>query len=133
MTTDLEASNLRPEIALAWRRAALSGLDPGMEVRETDVADVDQRSRLAAAAAPILDRLMDELAGTRFSVLLSDRTSRIITRRLGERSMHRALDRVLAVPGYRYLEETNGTNSLATAFELQNPSQSPARSTSSTR
>jgi sigma-54 dependent transcriptional regulator, acetoin dehydrogenase operon transcriptional activator AcoR len=121
MTTDLEASNLRPEIALAWRRAALSGLDPGMEVRETDVADVDQRSRLAAAAAPILDRLMDELAGTRFSVLLSDRTSRIITRRLGERSMHRALDRVLAVPGHRYLEEISGTNSLATAFELQKP------------
>jgi sigma-54 dependent transcriptional regulator, acetoin dehydrogenase operon transcriptional activator AcoR len=83
MTTDLEASNLRPEIALAWRRAALSGLDPGMEVRETDIADVDQRSRLAAATAPILDRLMDELVGTRFSVLLSDRTSRIITRRLG--------------------------------------------------
>jgi sigma-54 dependent transcriptional regulator, acetoin dehydrogenase operon transcriptional activator AcoR len=121
MTTDLEASNLRPEIALAWRRAALSGLDPGMGVRETDIADVDQRSRLAAAAAPILDRLMDELVGTRFSVLLSDRTSRIITRRLGERSMHRALDRVLVVPGYRYLEEISGTNSLATAFELEKP------------
>jgi transcriptional regulator of acetoin/glycerol metabolism len=90
-------------------------------VRESDIADVDRQSRLAVAAAPILDRLMDQLADTHFSVLLSDRTSRIIDRRLGQRSLDRALDRVLAFPGCQYLEETSGTNSLATAFELQKP------------
>lgn len=111
----------RPEIELAWRRASLSGLDPGMGVRERSVADVDNRSTLAVAAAPVLDKMVGELTDTRFSILLADRTSRIIDRRVGDRTMARALDRVLAVPGSQYLEETSGTNSLATAYELRTP------------
>ncbi|MDZ7914142.1 helix-turn-helix domain-containing protein [Rhodococcus sp. (in: high G+C Gram-positive bacteria)] len=111
----------RPEIELAWRRAAMSGLDPGMDVRERTIEDIDTRSSLLRAAAPVLDKLVDELSDTRFSVLLADRTSKIVDRRVGNRAVGRALDRVLAVPGFQYLEETSGTNSLATAFELRKP------------
>ncbi|AKE01523.1 hypothetical protein XU06_31840 (plasmid) [Rhodococcus erythropolis] len=99
----------------------MSGLDPGMEVRERTIADVDVRSSLTTAARPVLDKMVDELADTRFSILLADRTSRIVDRRVGNRGMSRALDRVLAVPGFQYLEEVSGTNSLATAFELRKP------------
>ncbi|KXX55864.1 hypothetical protein AZG88_02175 [Rhodococcus sp. LB1] len=111
----------RPEIELAWRRATMSGLDPGMEVRETAITDVETRSTLSIAAGPVLDKMVDELADTRFSILLADRTSRIVDRRVTSSAIGRALDRVLAVPGFQYLEEVSGTNSLATAFELRRP------------
>ncbi len=112
---------LRPEIELAWRRAAMTGLDPGMDVRETTISDIETRSVLTIAAGPVLDNMVDELADTRFSILLADRTSKIVDRRVGNRGVGRALDRVLAVPGFQYLEEVSGTNALATAFELRKP------------
>lgn len=112
---------LRPEIATAWRRAQMSGLDPGMGVRETSIIEVDRRSRLITAAGPVLDSMLDELADTGFSVLLADRTSKIVDRRDAQRGLNHRLDDVLAVPGVQYLEEMSGTNSLATAFELQKP------------
>lgn len=116
-----EPNQRRPEIELAWHRATMSGLDPGMEVRETAISDVDTRSTLSIAAGPVLDKMVDEMADTRFSILLADRTSRIVDRRVTSSAIGRALDRVLAVPGFQYLEEVSGTNSLATAFELRRP------------
>ncbi|MFE5708483.1 sigma-54-dependent Fis family transcriptional regulator [Rhodococcus koreensis] len=115
------SSRWRPEIELAWHRATLSGLDPGMEVRESAISDIEVRSTLTIAAGPVLDKMVDELADTRFSILLADRTSRIVDRRVTSSTIGRALDRVLAVPGFQYLEEVSGTNSLATAFELRRP------------
>jgi transcriptional regulator of acetoin/glycerol metabolism len=111
----------RPEIAVAWKRAWSIGLDPGMEVRERAPGDYDTRSRLMIAAEPVLDKMVDDLADTRFSVLLADRTSRIVDRRVKSETTARALDRVYAAPGFQYLEELSGTNSLATAYELRQP------------
>lgn len=121
MNPDADDTGLRPEIALAWHRASLSGLDHGMPVRESHISDVDSQSRLAVAAAPVLDSMLTELTDTRFSVLLADKSSRIVDRRMGRRGLDRALDQVLALPGARYLEEISGTNSLATAYELRRP------------
>ncbi|WP_406033247.1 helix-turn-helix domain-containing protein [Nocardioides sp. NBC_00163] len=112
---------LRPEIETAWHRAQLAGLDPGMEVRESVMSDVDRRSRLVLAAEPVLDRMAQDLSDTRFSVLLADKGSVIVDRRYGMRSLTGALDRVMAVPGSRYVESVSGTNALATAFELRAP------------
>lgn len=72
-----------------------------------------------AAARPVLDSLADDLAGSRFSVLLADRDSRIVARRFGHPALANALDEVRAAPGHEYLEQTTGTNALATAFELR--------------
>ncbi|WP_280248044.1 sigma-54-dependent Fis family transcriptional regulator [Nocardia abscessus] len=113
--------DLRPEIALGWRRSKMNGLDPGMGVRESRLFEIDGRSRLLRAAEPVLRRMLDELEGTRFSILLADRRARIIDRRSSSRSMYRQLDAVKAVPGVQYVEEVSGTNSLATAFELRKP------------
>lgn len=114
-------AGLRPEIATAWHRAQLAGLDPGMEVRESVMSDVDRRSRLVLAAEPVLDRMAQDLSDTRFSVLLADNSSVIVDRRYGMRSLTGALDRVMAVPGSHYVESMSGTNALATAFELRAP------------
>ncbi len=118
---DVTNSEQRPEIERAWHRAVLSGLDPGMEVQARSLSEVDTQTRLAVAARPVLDKLVDELVDTRFAILLADQTARIIDRRVGNRGVGRALDRVLAVPGFQYLEEVSGTNALATAFELRKP------------
>lgn len=109
---------LRPGIALSWRRAELCGLDPGSVPREPELAAVDRHSRLMAAARPVLDELKVQLTGTRFSLLLADRDSRIVARRCGRRDVARSLDGVLAMPGNRYSEETTGTNALASAYEV---------------
>lgn len=111
--------DLREVIALGWRRATLAGLDPGMPTNPEIVADIDRRSRLVHAAAPVLDSLGTELAESRFCVLIADRSAVIIDRRVGQRGVGTALDRVLAVPGARFVEERTGTNALATAHELR--------------
>ncbi|MGY4103485.1 sigma-54-dependent Fis family transcriptional regulator [Nocardia sp. R16R-3T] len=122
MNAEIDTRCQRPEIADAWKRATLFGLDPGMRVRETRfVPDFERRSRLSTAARPILDRMMDELAETKFSVLLTDRTARIIDRRVAQPQLNTVLDSVLAAPGFQYLEESSGTNALATAYELRQP------------
>ena len=116
---DIDTPDLRPEIATAWRRAALSGLDPGSRVTEGRLGEVDPDSRLMVAARPVLDGLAEHLRGTRFSVLLADRDARIVDRRFGETRLASALDKVFAVPGFRYTEDVAGTNALATAFEIR--------------
>ena len=121
MTAKPAGTKLRPEIAMAWRRAALNGLDPGMEVRESSIADIDRHSRLSLAARPVVDSVITELADTRFSIVLTDHTSRIVDRRLAQKNLDKPLDRVLAIPGFEYLEDKTGTNSIATAHELQKP------------
>lgn len=100
----------------------MAGLDPGMPVQESiSASEVDRRSRLVSAASPVLDRMVDELSGTRFSILLADRDARIVDRRLGESRLGRQAEQVYAVPGQRYIEEASGTNALATAYELRQP------------
>jgi transcriptional regulator of acetoin/glycerol metabolism len=112
---------VRPEIELSWRRAQMFGLDPGMEVQGSVLSGIDRRSRLIVAAEPVLDRMAQDLADTRFSVLLADSASVIVDRRYGQRSLTGALDRVMAVPGSHYTEAVSGTNALATAYELRQP------------
>lgn len=56
------------------------GLDPGMEVRESVLSDVDRRSRLVVAAEPVLDRMAQDLTDTRFTVLLADSTRQLSRR-----------------------------------------------------
>src|ERR1700691_4233985 len=121
MTAASGRSGVRPEIEVAWRRAQMFGLDPGMEVRGSVLSDIDRRSRLVVAAELVLDRMAQHLVDTRFSVLLADSASIIVDRRYGQRSLTGALDRVMAVPGSHYTEAVSGTNALATAYELRQP------------
>ncbi|GAA4827841.1 sigma-54-dependent Fis family transcriptional regulator [Saccharopolyspora rosea] len=110
---------LRPEIRLSWHRARISGLAPDTPLHRVRLAEVDQQSRLVAAAAPVLDTVASQLAETGFSVLLADAQSRIVDRRFGQTRLGDALDEVRAVPGSQYLEDSTGTNSLATTYETR--------------
>ncbi|WP_307849388.1 sigma-54-dependent Fis family transcriptional regulator [Qaidamihabitans albus] len=113
-----EQRQLRPEIAESWRRSELSGLRPGSPTDRLTVRDIDRRSRLLGAATPVLDEMARHLADTGLCVMLADRECRIVARRFGTRSVERVLDSIHAVPGCQFTEETSGTNSLATPYEV---------------
>jgi transcriptional regulator of acetoin/glycerol metabolism len=107
------------EIARSWRRSELSGLKPSTPINGLPVGDIDNQSRLLRAAVPVLDGMAQHLADTRFCVVLADSECWIVARRFGERSVARTLDELGAVQGCQFLEETTGTNAIATPFELR--------------
>lgn len=114
-----QGGRLRPEIALSWKRVRMTGLDPETAIKSLRGANVDPRSQLMLAAAPVLEDLQSKLEGTSYCIILADRQCRIVHRWFDDRRVERVLDEVGARPGATFLEETVGTNALGTAFELR--------------
>ncbi|MBY8857311.1 Fis family transcriptional regulator [Nocardia sp. CA2R105] len=110
---------LRPEIALSWKRSRISGLDPGAANMRFEPDAARRRTRLITAATPVLSRLADQLSDAPCCVLLADRDSRIADDPVGSTRLRDRLEGVGAVAGGVFLEETTGTNSIATAHELR--------------
>lgn len=109
----------RALIARSWRRAELSGLDPGAAPQDMAVEDVDRGSRLMVAARPVLAEMAAELDGTGFCTILADSAARLVDVRVGQPALQPKLEAVGAAVGRRFVEETTGTNSIATAHELR--------------
>ncbi|QQM52978.1 sigma-54-dependent Fis family transcriptional regulator [Rhodococcus pyridinivorans] len=112
---------LREEIALSWRRSMLSGLRPDDTFDAASIEETDRRSRLFDAATPILDRMQDDLADTRYCVLLADRDARLIDLRVGQRRIQDRIEEDGAIRGRVFTEENTGTNSIATVYETRQP------------
>lgn len=119
MTASTHLDVLRPEIASSWERSRLSGLSPEADLDALSLTAFDDRSRLLVAAVPVLDRAVEELAGSPFGLLLADRAGLVVARRVGEPRLFDTLDRHGIVEGRRFVEETTGTNSIATVFEVR--------------
>ncbi|WP_224112450.1 sigma-54-dependent Fis family transcriptional regulator [Mycobacterium avium] len=112
-------ASMRAIIESSRRRVALYGLDPSESLDRVRAEDVDTGSRLLAAAGVVLDEIARELDGNEFALLLADSHARIVDVRVGSPEVYRALDAAHAVPGAEYVEETTGTNAIATAYELR--------------
>nr|WP_296763668.1 helix-turn-helix domain-containing protein [Rhodococcus sp. (in: high G+C Gram-positive bacteria)] len=112
---------VREQIALSWQRSASSGLEPADSLEQSSLRDVDRRSRLLAAANPIIDRMESVLDGSGYCVLLADRDARLVDLRFGNRKLRDAVFGVGAVVGRSFTEEASGTNSISTSFELRTP------------
>ncbi|MDJ0393484.1 helix-turn-helix domain-containing protein [Rhodococcus sp. G-MC3] len=112
---------VREQIALSWQRSASSGLAPGHSLQQSSLRDVDRRSRLLAAANPIIDRMESVLQGSGYCVLLADRDARLVDLRFGTRKLRDAVFGVGAVVGRSFTEQASGTNSISTSFELRKP------------
>jgi transcriptional regulator of acetoin/glycerol metabolism len=110
---------MRPEIELSWRRSRLSGLSPHTPDLRVESDVVDRRSRLVTAAGPVLQELARDLGDAPYLVILADRDGRIVDIPAGPRALRRRTDELGGVTGAVFLEETTGTNSLATAHELR--------------
>jgi transcriptional regulator of acetoin/glycerol metabolism len=76
---------------------------------------------LARAAAPVLQRVTDDLAAQAVSVVLTSTDGVVVERTAAEVSILSALDRVSLVPGYSLAEEVAGTNGIGTALETGRP------------
>ncbi|MTD56202.1 sigma-54-dependent Fis family transcriptional regulator [Amycolatopsis pithecellobii] len=77
---------------------------------------------LIRGAAPVLERLGDQLEGQPISLILTDPTGIVVSQRTGDTDLHRHLEHVELVPGYSYGERFVGTNGIGTALEDGRPS-----------
>ncbi|HYY02140.1 MAG TPA: helix-turn-helix domain-containing protein [Mycobacterium sp.] len=110
----------RGVIADSWRRARLSGLSPSSTVDALRADEYDTSSRLLRAADPVLNRMAASLDGWNYCVMLADRNARIVATRWGSQRMRRVFELLgEALHGTLFREETTGTNSIATTYELR--------------
>jgi transcriptional regulator of acetoin/glycerol metabolism len=107
-------------IADSWRRSRLSGLSPSSTFDALSADDYDTSSRLLRAADPVLNTMAAALDGWDYCVMLADRDARIVATRWGCARMRRTFELLgAALHGIIFREETTGTNSIATTYELR--------------
>jgi sigma-54 dependent transcriptional regulator, acetoin dehydrogenase operon transcriptional activator AcoR len=107
-------------IADSWRRSRLSGLSPSSTFDALTADDYDTSSRLLRAADPVLNTMAAALDGWNYCVMLADRDARIVATRWGCARMRRIFELLgEALHGAIFREETTGTNSIATTYELR--------------
>ncbi|GAA0993518.1 hypothetical protein GCM10009555_084270 [Acrocarpospora macrocephala] len=100
---------VRAPILNSWRRCQAAGLTPGtFQPRLID--DVDCDNTLVRAARPVLDRLQTTIADTPSDVFLCDASGVQLLRIVGDPSMYRGSNAILAVPGFSFAESDVGTN-----------------------
>jgi sigma-54 dependent transcriptional regulator, acetoin dehydrogenase operon transcriptional activator AcoR len=100
----------------SWRRSMASGVNPDT-LEPTFDAEVDTDSELCRLARPVLADLADSLADTATAVFLSDTHARLLTCWVPDTVLRRKMDDVRSEPGYRFDEESTGTNAVGTALE----------------
>jgi sigma-54 dependent transcriptional regulator, acetoin dehydrogenase operon transcriptional activator AcoR len=107
-------------IADSWQRSRLSGLSPSSTFDALIGDDYDTSSRLLRAADPVLNTMAAALDGWDYCVTLADRDARIVATRWGCARMRRMFELLgAALHGIIFREETTGTNSIATTYELR--------------
>jgi transcriptional regulator of acetoin/glycerol metabolism len=100
----------------SWRRSVASGVNPNTLEPVFD-GDVDTDSELCRLAGPVLADLADSLTDTDTAVFLSDTHARLLTCWIPDSVLRRKMDDVRSEPGYRFDEESTGTNAVGTALE----------------
>lgn len=116
----LDEDILRPGVVESWRRSQALHVHPE-RVELPYVREPNRGSRLARAAAPVLQRVTDDLATQGISVVLTSTDGVVIERSAADVSILDALDTVSLAPGYSLAEEVAGTNGIGTALETGQP------------
>ena len=113
------------EIRDSWERCHGMGLDPFGEPRQTRISDreLDQlrdKNALVRHLAKVeMENLHQQIAGSRFIIILSDAEGIILDRVMDGAQPGYNADRVS--PGHIWREETNGTNALGLVVARQTP------------
>ncbi|OBG34136.1 sigma-54-dependent Fis family transcriptional regulator [Mycobacterium sp. E3198] len=116
----LGGETLPPGVLGSWRRSQALRVNPD-RVELPYVREPNTGSRLARAAAPVLQRVTDDLAAQAVSVVLTSNDGVVLERTAAEVSILNALDTVSLVPGFGLSEEVAGTNGIGTALETGRP------------
>ncbi|KRE25607.1 siderophore-interacting protein [Mycobacterium sp. Soil538] len=111
---------LQPNILDSWRRSQVLHVHPD-RVELPYVREPNRGSRLVRAAAPVLQRVTDDLASHAVSVVLTSTDGVVVEREAAEVSILNALDTISLAPGYSLAEEVAGTNGIGTALESGRP------------
>jgi transcriptional regulator of acetoin/glycerol metabolism len=85
------------------------------------VRDPDTDTPLVHAAAPVLQRIANDLASQAVSVVLTSADGVVLERVAADPTLLRALDDVRLARGYSYAEEFTGTNGIGTTLETAQP------------
>lgn len=114
--------DVRESILASWRRSRLWDVDVD-SIEPPYRTDLEPDDRLARSARPVLDRLEQELSDAPMCVILTDASGWVLERRVGDRSLHRQLDKVSLSRGFSYAEKYIGTNGIGTALEEKRAAQ----------
>lgn len=112
--------DLRDTIRYSWIRSRLASA-PLEHIAAPYVPSDGSSERLVRAAEPVLDRFAQQLVGTHVSLVLADRSARVVGRWAGDRSALARLSRVSIDEGFVLAEEAAGTNGIGTALEEMAP------------
>lgn len=116
----LDEDILGPGVLESWRRSQALHVHPD-RVELPFVREPNRESRLARAAAPVLQRVTDDLAAQGVSVVLTSSDGVVVERTAADVAILNALDTVSLAPGYSLAEEVAGTNGIGTALETGQP------------
>lgn len=112
--------HVRPFVVASWQRSMEYGLNtsaldaPYLENTNLDIP-------LVRAALPILDRLLEQLAGDPVSTMITDRDGVVLSRMVSHEGLTARLNRVQLAPGHVYSERYVGTNGIGTALASGRP------------
>jgi len=112
--------HVRPLVVASWQRSMqhdvnTSALDtPYLENPNLDIP-------LVRAAQPILERLLEQLAGDPVSTMITDRDGVVLSRMVSHEGLTTRLNRVQLAPGHVYSERYAGTNGIGTALASGRP------------
>jgi sigma-54 dependent transcriptional regulator, acetoin dehydrogenase operon transcriptional activator AcoR len=116
----LDEPILRRSVLESWRRSQLLHVHPDRP-EVPFVSEPNTESRLAHAAGPVLQRIIDDLAAQAITVVLTSADGVVLERTASEAALMQELDAVLLAPGYSFAEEFAGTNGIGTALETGRP------------
>ena len=111
-----ESRAVRPAILASWQRSR------DLKVAADKIqlpfhGDPALDTELTRSAEKVLRRLRDQLDGQPVSIILTDQTGLVLSRRTADTDLDRHLDSVLLAPGFSYAEQFVGTNGIGTALE----------------
>lgn len=116
----VERAAVRDTIFASWQRSREFHV-PADKIDLPYVADQDLDIPLVRAARPVLARLGDQLDGQAVSLILTDPSGLVLSRRTGDADLDRHLESVELAPGFSYGEQFVGTNGIGTALEEGRP------------
>ncbi|NDK88290.1 GAF domain-containing protein [Gordonia desulfuricans] len=114
------AAGVPDTVVASWERSHEAGVDV-MAPRSEYTEDIDTESLLHRCAQPVLDQLISDIVEMPLVVALTDSRARIVRRIDVSPAVGRLLDRVELAPGFRYAENTVGTNGIGTVLEAGRP------------
>jgi len=117
-----EPSRVRPAILASWRRSRDLKVAAD-KIEMPYIRDPDIDTQLVRSAEPVLRRLHEQLDGQPVSIILTDPTGLVLSRRTADADLERHLESVMLAPGFSYAEQFVGTNGIGTALEAGTATQ----------